>query len=458
MEWALGAVKYNLIEVSNPMRAGRIKVLMLALAAALMLAGLIRPASAAPSQGTRAYSLSLSGPLTPAQAAYLERAIGQAEQDQAEVVILQLNTPGGQIDLMQKMVTLIRGSSVPVVVFVAPQQAMAGSAGTVITLAGWAAAMTPESIIGAASPVGGQGENLDSTLESKLKEALKAQVRTLAAARRPEAIALAESTIDLAKAATAQEALAAGMVDFLAQDVPDLLRQLDGATVRAGDRTRTLHTAGLEVVDVGMNPLEIALDLLTNPNVVFLLLTLGAQAVLIELSSPGGWVAGFIGVVALALAFYGLGVLPVNFFGLVFIGLAFVLLILETHAPTHGALAAAGTASLIVGALVLFNSPGSPDFFRVSVPLVVGTALVVAVGFVVLVTFALRAQRRPLVVGVQSLVGREGQVRGAGQVQVAGELWSAEPAEAGEGQLQPGQRVVVAGVDGLKLRVRAKKP
>jgi membrane-bound serine protease (ClpP class) len=444
--------------VCNSTRVGYLKVLLLALAAALMLAGFIRPASAAPSQGTRAYVLSLSGPLTPAQAAYLERAIGQAEQDQAEVTILQLNTPGGQIDLMQKMVMLIRGSSVPVVVFVAPQQAMAGSAGTVITLAGWAAAMTPESIIGAASPVGGQGENLDSTLESKLKEALKAQVRSLAAGRRPEAIALAESTIDLAKAATAQEALAAGMVDFLAQDVPDLLRQLDGYTVHAGDQERTLHTAGLEVVDVGMNPLETALDLLTNPNVVFLLLTLGAQAVLIELSSPGGWVAGFIGVVALALAFYGLGVLPVNFFGLVFIGLAFVLLILETHAPTHGALAAAGTASLIVGALVLFNSPGSPDFFRVSVPLVVGTALVVAVGFVVLVTFALRAQRRPVVVGVESLVGREGQVRGPGQVQVAGELWSAEPAEAGDAQLQPGQRVVVAGVDGLKLRVRAKKP
>jgi membrane-bound serine protease (ClpP class) len=419
---------------------------------------MIAPASAAPSAGTRAAVLTMSGPLTPAQAAYLQRALGQAEQNQAEVVILQLNTPGGQIDLMQKMVTLIRGSSVPVVVFVAPQQAMAGSAGTVITLAGWASAMTPESIIGAASPVGGQGENLDSTLEAKLKEALKAQVRTLAAGRRPEAIALAESTIDFAKAATAQEALAAGMVDYIAQDVPDLLRQLDGASVHAGDRSRTLHTSGLEVTDVAMNPLELALDLLTNPNVVFLLLTLGAQAVLIELSSPGGWVAGFIGVVALALAFYGLGVLPVNYFGLVFIGLAFVLFILETHAPTHGALAATGTASLIVGALVLFNSPGSPDFFRVSVPLVVGTALVVAVGFVVLVTFALRAQRRPVVVGVESLVGREGQVRGPGQVQVAGELWSAEPAEAGEGQLQAGQRVVVAGVDGLKLRVRAKKP
>jgi membrane-bound serine protease (ClpP class) len=287
---------------------------------------------------------------------------------------------------------------------------------------------------------------------------LKAQVRALAAGRPPEAIALAEATIESAKAATAQEALAAGMVDFLAQDVPDLLQQLDGFTVHAGDQSRTLHTSGLEVVAVSLNPLETALDLLTNPNVVFLLLTLGAQALLIELSSPGGWVAGFIGVVALALAFYGLGVLPVNFFGLVFIGLAFVLFILEVHAPTHGALAVTGTASLIVGALVLFNSPGSPEFFRVSVPLVVGTAIVVSAGFVILVTFALRAQRRPVVVGVESLVGREGQVRGPGQVQLAGELWSAEPAEAGSAQLEPGQRVVVAAVEGLKLRVRAKKP
>jgi membrane-bound serine protease (ClpP class) len=446
--------------VSNSARPGWLKVLIFRLAAVVLLAGLIVPmaATAAPSQGTRAYVLTITGPLTPAHGTYLERALGVAERNQAELVILQLNTPGGQIDLMQKMVTLIRGSGVPVVVFVAPQQAMAGSAGTVITLAGWAAAMTPESIIGAASPVGGQGEDLGESLESKVKEALKAQVRALAAGRRPEAIALAEATIESAKAATAQEALAAGMVDFLAQDVPDLLRQLDGFTVRAGDQSRTLRTAGLQVVEVELNLLETALDLLTNPNVVFLLLTLGAQALLIELSSPGGWVAGFIGVVALALAFYGLGVLPVNWFGLIFIGAAFVLFILEVHAPTHGALALTGTASLIVGALVLFNSPGSPDFFRVSVPLVVATAIVAAAGFVVVVTLALRAQRRPVVVGVESLVGREGQVRPGGQVQVAGELWSAEPAEAGGGQLEPGQQVVVAAVDGLKLRVRPKKP
>ena len=431
-------------------------LLLLGLAAAVLLLSLARPAAAQGAQGRSAYVLTLSGPLTPAQAAYLERALGQAERNQAEVVILQLNTPGGQIDLMQKMVMLIRGSTVPVIVYVAPRQALAGSAGTIITLAGWAAAMAPETAIGAASPVGSQGEDLGSTLQAKIKEALKAEVRTLAAQRRPEAIALAESTIESAKAATAQEAYAVGMVDFLADDVPDLLHQLDGYTLSVNGQTRTLHTAGLPVVDVAMNVLELALDLLTNPNVVFLLLALGAQAILIELSHPGGWVAGFVGVVALALAFYGLGVLPVNWFGLVFIGLAFVLFFLEVHAPTHGALAVTGVASLIAGALILFNSPGSPDFFRVSVPLVVGTSLVLAAGFVVLLTFALRAQLRPAIMGVESLIGREGELRAGGLVQVAGELWSVAPAEPGS-PLEPGQRVVVAGVQGLKLLVRPKK-
>jgi membrane-bound serine protease (ClpP class) len=160
--------------------------------------------------------------------------------------------------------------------------------------------------------------------------------------------------------------------------------------------------------------------------------------------------------VSLALAFYGLGVLPVNWFGLIFVGLAFVLFIMEVHAPTHGGLAAAGTASLIAGGLVLFNSPGSPSFLRVSVPLVVVTSLLLAAAFVVLVSFALRAQRRPIVVGVESLIGQVGEVRAPEMVQVAGELWSAEPAESGGRQLEPGQQVVITGVRGLRLLVRPK--
>jgi membrane-bound serine protease (ClpP class) len=422
--------------------------------AMLVIAGL-RPAAA---QGRQAVVLTLDGPLTPAQAAYLERALNQAQGSQTEVVILQLNTPGGDITLMQKMVALIRSSQVPVVVFVTPRGALAGSAGTIVTLAGDAAAMAPETVIGAASPVGSQGQDLATTEQTKLKQALEAEVRTLAAQRSPKAIALAQDAIETAKAATAAEAYSAGLVDFLAVDVDDLLHQLNGYSLSMNGQQRTLNTAGLEVVPVNMNVVESVLDFLTNPNVVFLLLAVGAQALLIELSSPGRWVAGVIGAVSLSLAFYGLGVLPVNWFGLIFIGLAFVLFILEVHATAHGALAATGTASLVVGALVLFNSPNSPDFFRVSVPLVLVTSLLIALAFVVLLTFALRAQRRPVAVGIQNLVGREGEMRTPESIQLAGELWTAVPADGGNAKLEPGQRVVVAAIQGLKLLVRPKKP
>jgi membrane-bound serine protease (ClpP class) len=440
------------------MRSSRRRFQVLAaLSAALLAITLLAGSRPAAAQGSRAYVLTLNGPLTPAQVAYLQRALNQAQGSETEVIILQLNTPGGDIGLMQTMVSLIRSSQAPVVVFVSPRGALAGSAGTIVTLAGHAAAMAPETVIGAASPVGSQGQNLDTTEQTKLKEALKAEVRALAAQRPPAALQLAQNAIETAQAATAVEAHSAGLVDFLADDVPDLLRQLDGYTISVNGQPRTLHTSGLAVVPLDMNLLESVLDLLTNPNVVFLLLTIGAQALLIELSNPGGWIPGVIGAVSLALAFYGLGVLPVNWFGLVFIAIAFVLFILEVHAPTHGALAATGTASLVVGALVLFNSPGSPDFFRVSVPLVVFTSLLIALAFVVLLTFALRAQRRPVAVGIERLIGREGEMRSSQSIQVAGEMWTALPADEGNVELQPGQRVVVTAVRGLKLLVRPKK-
>ncbi len=421
---------------------------------ALILAFTLAGGAAAQSGGVLA--LTIDGPLTAVHSLYLERGLGRAERDNAALVILQLNTPGGQIDIMDALVAQIRASAVPVVVYVSPRNATAGSAGTVITLAGHAAAMAPETVIGAASPVGGQGEDLDSTIETKLKEDLKAHVRSLAAHRPPEAIALAEATIEEARAATAAEAFAVGMVDFLAADVSDLLRQLDGFTVTVRDAPLTLRTSGLTIRDVPMSFIEQLLELLTNPNVVFLLLSLGPLLILNELSSPGGWVAGFLGVVCLLLAFYGLGVLPVNWFGLIFVALAFVLFVMEVNAPTHGGLAAAGIGSLIVGALVLFNSPGTPDFFRVSVPLVVGTSLVLAAAVIALMTFALRAQRRPIAVGVEALTGQEGEVRTPDSVQVAGELWSAIPAEGEAGPLVPGQTVIVERVKGLKVVVKAK--
>jgi membrane-bound serine protease (ClpP class) len=421
----------------------------------LILAGAVRGLPAHAQSSGEALVLTIDGPLTAVHDLYLRRTLALAATDQAHVVILQLNTPGGQIDLMDKLVAQIRLSAVPVVVYVSPRGATAGSAGTLITLAGHASAMAPESVIGAASPVGGQGENIESTLETKIKEDLKAHVRALTEGRPPAAVALAESTIEDAKAATAAEAYGVGLVDYLADDVPDLLRQLDGLTLTTLDgRPHTLATAGIATTLAGPSLIELLLNILINPNVVFVLLMLGPLLIITELSSPGGWVAGFLGVVCLVLAFYGLGVLPVNWFGLIFIALAFVLLIMEVNAPTHGALATAGVGSLVVGALVLFNSPGSPSFFRVSVPLVVGAALVLAAGLIALLSFALRAQHRPAAIGVQSLVGQVGEVRSPHSIQVAGELWSAEPAEGEAAALEPGQRVIVAAVKGLKLLVR----
>ena len=403
--------------------------------------------------------LNASGPLTPATLEYLDRGLQLAERREAEALILTLDTPGGQVELMNRMIQSIRGSSVPVVIYIAPRGAIAGSAGTVITLSGHVAAMAPETAIGAASPVGGQGEELGETIERKTKEILKAEARGLAARRGEAAVALAEATIEEAKAASADEALQAGLIDFIAGDLDDLLVQLDGFTVELESGPRTLSTGAADLIVVEQTFIEQLLGTLTNPNIVFLLMAIGVQAILIEISSPGGWVAGFVGVMSLALGAFGLGVLPVNWAGLIFLTTAFVLFILDIKAPTHGALTAAGVASFIAGALILFNSPGTPAFQRVSVPLVIGTGLAISAIFLTIVSFAISAQRRRVEVGSEALIGRTGitktELAPTGMVQVAGELWSAK-LEDRSGAVPAGEDVEVTGVDGLSLKVRTR--
>ncbi len=406
--------------------------------------------------------LRANGPLTPAMADYLDRGLGLAGRQGAEAVLLVLDTPGGSVDLMNRMVQSIRGSDVPVIVYVSPRGAIAGSAGTVIALAGHVVAMAPETAIGAASPVGSQGEDLGQTMEAKIKGILKAEVRTLAFQRGAAAIAMAESTIDNATAVSSQEALQAGLIDFVATDNQDLLHRLNGYSVAMPAGARSLNTLDAELVEVPPTYAEQLLTLLANPNIVLVLLAVGVQALIIELWSPGGWVAGFIGVTCLALSAYGLGILDVNWFGLIFLVISFALFVLDIKAPTHGALTLAGVAAFIVGGLVLFNSPETPTVQRVSVPLVVGVGLTTAAGFFVILTFALRAQHRPLTTGAALLIGRIGETRSvlapSGMVQVAGELWSADIA-GGQGELPNGAAVEVVGVHGLRLQVRpAAKP
>jgi len=415
----------------------------------------------AQSDAPLALVMTADGPIMPPMFEYIKRGIDLAEQRNAEVLVIQLNTPGGSIDTMLKIIDDIRASHIPVVVYVAPKGAIAGSAGALITMAAHASAMAPETAIGASSPVGGSGENLESTLEAKQKEILKAKARTLITNRGVDAVALAESMIDNAKAVTAEEALEAKLIDFIADDLEDLLQALDGFTVQLDDGARRLNTSNVETVPLDMSFIEQFLLFLTDPNIAFLLLAIGVQAILIEISSPGGWVAGFIGVVCLTLAVYGMGVLPVNWFGMIFLLTAFILFILDIKAPTHGALTTAGVASFIIGALVLFNSPGVPQFQRVSVPLVVATGFVIGLFFMVMLVYALRAMKVPVRAGVESLVGKVGIARtavegGIGQVQLGSELWSAEPVDSSE-PIGKGDRVEVVEVKGLRLNVRKIK-
>jgi membrane-bound serine protease (ClpP class) len=401
--------------------------------------------------------LTADGPITPAMASYLSRGIRIAEREGAEALIFQLNTPGGSVDTMTAMETDILNSTVPVVVYVAPSGAMAASAGTIVTLSGHASAMAPNTTIGAASPVGSQGENLPTTEELKVKNALSATARSLTQRRGPTAQALAEDTIQNAAAVSESEALQAGLIDFISTDLEELRSQLDGFTVTVNQQPVTLHTANSAFVPVSISFIEELLLIVTDPNIVFLLITIGVQAIIIEISSPGGWVAGFIGVVCLALATYGLGILPVNYFGLLFIATAFVLFILDIKAPTHGGLTAAGVGSLIVGALVLFNTPVTPTFQHVSVPLVLGFSLFSGAIFFGIMLIAVRAQKVPIVTGEESMNGRVGIARTdltpKGSVQVGGELWSAQ-LEQEDGRLYAGTRVEVIKVDGLRLIVR----
>ncbi len=404
--------------------------------------------------------LKYDGPVTSVMVDYISRGIQDAENQSYSAVILEMNTPGGSIELMNRVVQVIRASSVPVIVYIAPRGAMAGSAGTIITLAGHASAMAPETAIGAASPVGSNGEDIGTTMESKVKEILKATVRSLVTQRGEKAVQLAESTIESARAVSAQEAVDSGLVDILANNTEDVLQQLDGRTVTLPQGSKTLVLKDARILPFDLSLIESLLIMLTNPNLLFLLLAIGAQAVLIEISSPGGWVAGFMGVCCIALAIYGMGILPVNLFGLVFMVVAFVLFILDIKAPTHGALTAAGTVSFIVGALILFNSIRLPGYPTVSIPLVISTGVLLGAFFFGLVSIGILAQKKPVIAGTEVMVGKIGyavsEINPEGEVQVAGERWSAE-LDSHSPAIPGGSRIIVTRVEGLHLRVKTPK-
>ena len=395
--------------------------------------------------------LRIEGTISAIVADYLERGLTIAQRDGAEALLLVLNTPGGDLNATLRIMGQLENAPLPVIVYVAPRGGMAMSAGTFIALAAQAVGMAPKTTLGAAHPVALSSQEVPKEMMEKQVNALVAQVKNYARRRGPEAMDWAERAVRESLAIGEQEALEMGLIDAVAESEEDLLQQLDGLTVPLAGRSVRLHTAQARIIPLPMTPLERLLHIVIDPNIAFILLTLGLNALLFELSSPGGYVAGVVGTICLALAAYALGVLPVNTMGLVLIGLAFVLFLLDIKAPTHGALTLGGIAILALGAMVLFNQP----YYHVFPHLVITIAGATGAFFAFAVANVVKAHRRPATTGREGMVGLVGEVRVTlepeGMVLVRGERWQAV---AEEGSIPAGEWVEVVGVEGLRLRVR----
>ncbi len=397
------------------------------------------------------------GAIVPAMYNYIDRALEQAETDRAALVIIQLDTPGGSVAVTEDIIQRIRNAEVPVVVYVAPSGAWAASAGAMITMSGHAAAMAPGTSIGAASPINSDGSDLNETSDQKAKEILTATVRSLTENRPEEAQALAEAMITDAEAVTATEAYEIGLIDYLASDVDDLIAQLDGQVLLIGDEQITLNLAGLRVEEVKMNWIEQILLILTDPSIVFLLLSTGALLIFFELRAPGGFIMGTIGFVLLLLSLYGLNVLPINLFGFIFFVLAFGFIIAEVLTPqTFGLLTVAAAISMAIGGLILFRNAEIDQFGGVPSWLIIGQSGGVATLGLLFFFYIMRysPSSRPMT-GQEGMIGLLGEVRTPlepqGMVFVNGERWKAKTVDGSF--LDVGETVRVVRVDDLLLTV-----
>ncbi len=433
-------------------RARRARFLRLTVYLCALLAALAGSLSAHAEGAGRVDLLLVDGAVTPSVKTYILRGIEAASADGADALVIQLDTPGGSVDLTSDITQRMLAAPLPIIVYVAPSGAHAASAGTFITLAGHFAGMAPGSSIGAASPVSGGGAELDATEKAKSIAILEADIKGLARRRGEKAAEWAGLAVREAKAATAEEALQLGVVDVIAADVPDLLRRLDGRTAEVAGQPVTLRTAGLPIQTIPMTPVERVLHVITDPNIAFILMTLGVNGLLFELSNPGSFLPGVIGGICLLLALYSLGVLSVNYAGLLLVALSFILFIVDVKAPTHGILTIGGVVSFILGSLILFNSP----YARVSTALVVSVGVAVGLFFVFVVAKAAATLRRRPMTGSEGLAGQIGVARTRlvpeGMVLVEGELWKARVEDAAT--VEAGQSVVVVRRDGFCLWVR----
>jgi membrane-bound serine protease (ClpP class) len=454
-----------------PMIRVRVAAIFVNLCLGAVGAALSGLASTVPAAAERAVVLEIDGAIGPPVADYIARELGSARAADARLIILRMNTPGGLDTSMRRIISAILASPVPVATYVAPNGARAASAGTYIAYASAIAAMAPGTNIGAATPVqfGGNplfpsdqksqkdekksGDSADTETRKIVNDAT-AYIRSLAAVSGRNADWAADA-VRSAASLPAAEALSLHVIDVIADDVPDLLRKIDGREVTIAGKPARLATAGLEVETRPPDWQTELLMLVTNPNVAFILMLIGVYGLIFEFLSPGAVAPGLIGAISLLVALYALAFMPINYVGAALVLLGVALMIAEVHIGAFGALGVGGIAAFIIGAVMMF--PAQVPGFSLSH----GVVAVTALGSAALLLLALAAvlrRRRPVVTGHEALIGAEGETvswqNGEGRVRVKGEIWLARSDAA----LTAGSRVKIVGRDGLVLRVRDIRP
>lgn len=397
-------------------------------------------------------SIKIDAAINPVAADFIHRSIERAHKENAECLLIHLNTPGGLLQSTRIIVSDILESPVPVIVYVAPAGAHSGSAGVFITLAANIAAMAPGTNIGAAHPVGMQS-GMDTIMNAKVTNDAAAFIRTIAE-KRNRNLEWAEDAVRNSISITETEALAKKVIDTIARNDAELLQMINGKNVEVRSGTKTLHTKTAGIENYEMGTMEKLLNLLSDPNIAYILLMLGMYGLLFELYSPGAIFPGIIGVIALILAFYSMQTLPINYAGLALIIFAIILFLLEIKIVSHGLLAIGGTVSLLLGSLMLIRPDASWNFMSLSLSVIIASVAVTAFFFLFVIGLGIKAQRAKPVTGVEGMIGNIGEsletLDPIGRVRMHGELWNAESVS---GIINKGEKIRVVGIKNLKLYV-----
>jgi membrane-bound serine protease (ClpP class) len=405
------------------------------------------------------YYGAIDGEISPAMERYVSRAINQAGKDNAAAIVFRMDTPGGLSSAMDDIIQDILKSKVPVVVYVSPRGARAASAGVYITYAAHIAAMAPGTNIGSASPIftdsSGNVTDGSATLNAKVTNDAVSQITNLANLRGRNAD-WAVQAVRNADNITADQAASMGVVDLLAPDLPTLLNDIDGRKVMLASGVATLNTANAEVRSIDMNVIEQFLQLLSNSTIAFLLLSAGMLGLFLEFSHPGAVFPGVAGGLSLLLGLFSLGQLPVNWAGVLLIGLAFVLFVADLYVASFGTLTIGGIVSFVLGSYLLI-SDNAPPGYQISRAAIWTMAACLLAFSLFLASAVMKARLKRPATGRQALIGTVGEVRRTlaprGMIFTNGELWEAVSVTGEE--LLPGTQVVVTAIKGLQLMVRA---